>query len=148
MAKTQASKIDVKCNGRTEKAVAASTISPGRCVEMAASGKYAHMASTLAEYNKRGGLVLALGDASLTGKTVADDIAADGVLNVLHPLPGDIVLVEVASGEDISQGDNLVPTITTGLFTEAAGSESRYFLEAVESPGALAADTLVRCRVI
>ena len=148
MAKTVASKIDVKCAGRTDKATAGSTISPGRCVELSADGKWDQMVSALAAYAKRGSMAVALGDASLTGKTIADDIILDGVFNVLFPLPGDIVLLEVASGENIAIGDKLIPTQTTGLFTEAAGTETKFFAEALDGPGALGADTLVRCRVL
>lgn len=137
----------LKGRGHHDEGVAGAAVSPGEAVELQADGKYDPMVSAQAAALKRS-LQIAKEDA-LQGKTTADAYALDDQLFFYSALPGDHVNALVKSGQDISEGDKLVVEGGgSGLFVEAAGTETKFQLEALESPGALAANTLVACRVI
>lgn len=140
--------IVLKAKGHHDEGVADGAITPGMAVELAADGKYDQQTSALAEALK-GELLIAKEDA-LQGKTVDDAYAQDDVLFFYIPLPGDHVNALVKSGEDIDVNDVLVVEGGgSGLFVEAAGTEVKYQLKALEdSGGALAANTLIKCRVL
>lgn len=139
--------IALKIRGHHDEGVAGEAVSPGMAIELQADGKYDQMTSAQAAALKRG-LQIAKEDG-LQGKTIDDDYALDDVLFFFTALPGDHVNALVKSGEDIAIGDKLVVEGGgSGLFVEAAGTETKFQLEAIEAPGALAADTHVKCRVI
>jgi len=140
--------IVLKAKGHHGEGVADATIYPGEAVELASDGRYDPQTSAQAEALK-GELLIAKEDA-LQGKGVGDAYAQDDTLFFYIPLPGDHVQVLVASGEDIDVGDLLVVEGGgSGLFVEAAGTEAKYQLKALEdSGGALAANTLIKCRVL
>lgn len=144
-----ANTIVLKGKGHHGEGVLDTIVSPGMAVEQAADGDWDPPQGTQAETLKKMSFKVAKEDA-LQGKTVDDAYAVGDVLSYYVPLPGDEVQVLVKSGEDIDVGDKLVvEAATSGLFVEAAGTETRYQLEAIEdSGGALAANTLLACRVV
>ena len=87
---------------------------------------------------------------AIQGKTVDDAYAAADVLFFYSPLPGDHIHALVKSGEDIDVGEKLVVEAGgSGYFIASATTETKFQLEALEdSGGALAAATLIRCRVL
>lgn len=135
------------CNHHDE-APADAAISPGEAIEIAADGNADPMVSTQANALK-GGLLFAKEDA-LQGKTVADAYAIGDIVFYYIPVPGDHIHVLVKLGEDIDVGGLLVVEGGgSGLFVAAAGTETKYQLKALEdSGGALAANTLIKCRVL
>jgi len=143
-----ANTIALKCNGPHDEGVCGVAISPGEAVELQADEKYDPMVSAQAAALKRN-LQIAKEDG-LQGKTVDDAYALDDILFFVSPKSGDHINALVKSGEDIDIGDKLVVEGgTSGLFVEAAGTETKFQLEALEdSGGALAANTLLACRVI
>ncbi len=124
-------------------------ILPGEMVELETDGLFDPLQSTQAEACKGiAGLKIATENA-LSGKTVLDAYADGDQLFYFQPNNGDHCLVLVTSGENITIGDVLVPVGGgDGKFVEAAGTETRYFFEALETTGALGADTLVKARCI
>lgn len=140
--------IVLKGNGHHDEGVSDGAITPGMAVEMAADGNYDQQVAAVAVALKQG-LKIATEDA-LQGNLITTAYAATDVLFFYVPLPGDHVHAFVKSGEDIDVGDNLVVEGgTSGLFVEAAGTETKFQLEALEdSGGALAANTHIRCRVL
>lgn len=131
-----------------EEGRADSAITPGMAVELAADGKYDQQSSAQAAALK-GGLKIAKEDA-LRGLTITDAYAQNDVLFFVSVLPGDHILARVKTGQNIAIGDKLVVEGGgSGLFVEAAGTETKFQLEALESTdGALAAAAHVKCRVI
>ena len=122
---------------------------PGMAAELLAAGTYDQQAEAVGEAIKSE-LVLFTEDSLNGGKSV-DDALESGQNGV--PLwicgKGDVVNVLVKNAEDIDVGDYLVVEGGgSGLFVEAAGTESRYQLKAVEGPGSLSGNTLVACRVL
>jgi len=127
-------RIMLKCLGHHDEGVADAAILPGEAVELAADGKYDPQASAQADALK-GGLKIAIEDA-LQGKTVDDAYASADVLFFYSPLSGDVVHALVKTGEDIDVGDNLVVEGGgSGKFVEAAGTETKFQLEALEDSG-------------
>lgn len=142
-------KIDQRIRGHQDEGKAGvATIKPGMAIELQADGKYDPMVTAQAGALKRN-LQIAKHDI-LQGKTVDDAYAVDETVFFFHALPGDLVAVLVKSGEDIDFGEKLcVEGTTSGLFIAAAGTETKFQLESLEdSGGALAADSLMFCRVI
>jgi len=84
------------------------------------------------------------------GKTASNAYASGDVVSYYEPRQGDHLHVLVKSGENIAIADKLIiEGGTSGLFVEAAGTETKFQLEALESSGgALAANTLLLCRVV
>jgi hypothetical protein len=132
------------------KTAAGSAVYPGQAVEMNSSGLYDEPASTAAEYTKKRLMVATEEVNHHEGKTIADVYPASAQIGFYIPLPGDEVNVLVKAAEDIDIGDVLtVEGSGSGLFVEAAGTEAKYAVESMEdSGGALAANALVRCRVL
>lgn len=124
-------------------------VSPGHAIEQAADGDYDLPQGTQAELLKKISFKVAKEDA-LQGKTVDDAYAVGDIVSFYTPLPGDRIQVLVKSGEDIDVGDKLIIEAGgSGLWVEAAGTETRYQAEAIEdSGGALAANKLLSVRVI
>lgn len=131
-----------------EEVVADAAVSPGEAIEIAADGKADPVQSAQAEALK-GSLFIAKEDA-LQGKTVDDAYVQNDILFYYIPVPGDHVNALVKSGEDIDLRDLLVVEGGgSGLFVEAAGTETKYQLQALEdSDGALGANTLIKCVVL
>lgn len=146
---TELNTIVLKGKGHHDEGVAGAAVKPGCAVELQADGKYDEQTTALAA-SLKGGLKLAKEAVLDAGKTIDDAYALDDILFFYTPLPGDHVHVLVKSGEDIDIGDKLVfEGGGSGLFVEAAGSETKFQLEALEdSGGALAANTHLRCRVL
>lgn len=135
-------------NGHHLEGEADAAITPGMAVEMAADGLFDPPQGTQAETLK-GGLFIAKEADLNAGKTITDAYADGDILFYYAPNHGDVVHVFVKALEDIDIGDKLVVEAGgSGLFVEAAGTETKYQLEALEGPGSLAANTHVRCRVI
>lgn len=134
--------------GHHEEGIADAAITPGMAVEMAADGHYDPQTTAQAG-SLKGGLKIATEDA-LQGKTITDAYAATDVLFMYIPVPGDIIHAFVKSAQNIAVGDKLVVEGGgSGLFVEAAGTETKFQLEALESSGgALGANTHIRCRVL
>jgi hypothetical protein len=96
----------------------------------------------------KGGFLVAKEDA-LQGKTVDDAYAAADVGFYYVPLPGDEIQVLTKSGEDIALGDKLViEGGGSGYFVEAAGTETKYQVQALEAKGVLGAHTLIAVKVL
>lgn len=140
--------IVLKGRGNHDEGILDTIASPGMHVQMAADGKYDPSPQTAAELAKRS-LKIVKEDA-LQGKTVNDAYAVADVVFTYTPLSGDHVLLLIKSGQNIAVGDQIVPEGGgTGLFIEAAGTEAKYFAEALDSSGgALGANGLIKCRVI
>lgn len=127
---------------REEAKAAAATIYPGMCI-------YWSAADTVAINNVAGrpvtGLMVAIENA-LTGDAV-DDVYASGARVQFHyPVAGDYFALRVKTSENIAFGDN-ISVDNAGDFVEAESGESVIAI-AMEAPGALTADTLVKCLII
>lgn len=146
---TNVNTIVLKGMGHHDEGVADGAIKPGCAVELAADGKYDEQTAAQAAALKTG-LKIAKEAVLNAGKTVTDAYAAADVLFFYTACPGDHLHVLVKSGEDIDVGDKLVVEGGgSGLFVEAAGTETKFQLEALEdSGGALAANGFIRCRVL
>lgn len=140
--------IVLKGKGHHDEGVLGTAAAPGEAIELQADGDYDRLVSAQAAALK-GGLKIVKEDA-LQGKTVNDAYAAADTVFFYSPLPGDHVQVLVKSGQDIDVGDLLiVEGGSSGLFVEAAGTETKFQIEALEdSGGALAANTLIKGRVL
>lgn len=135
--------------GVDEEGTAGAAITPGMAIELQADGKWDPVVSSQAE---------ALKDSSFTiadknkgeGETVATAYALNDVVYMYHPVKGEVLNVLVKSGENIAVGDRgCVEGGSSGLFVEKAGTETRYQVQFLESSGgALAANTLLRARVL
>lgn len=127
--------------GHHDEGVAGSAISPGMGIEMAADGEFDPIAATQAESLKRNSLWIAKEDM-LQGKTIDDAYAIGDIVFMYKPLPGDKLLLLTKSGANIAVADKVVEEGGgSGLFVEAAGTETRYRAIAKESSGgALAAN--------
>ena len=142
--------IDVKgCLSRREGTVASgNTPTPGAPMQEVPGTPGEYRVYTQVVAGRREAPLLALED-NLLGKTITDAYAAGGRVHMGIPKTGDEVLVFVKSAEDITSGDQLEPESGTGLFVEVSGAaDQNAMFEALESPGALAANTHVLCRFI
>ena len=141
--------IVLKSKGHHDEAVTYEALSPGMAAELFLDTtlKLAKPQGTQAESLKAGFLIVK--EDALQGKTVDDAYASGATGFYYEPIQGDHLQVLVKSGEDIALGDKLVVEAGgSGLWVEAAGTEAKYQLKALEGPGALAANTLVECVVI
>jgi len=146
---TELHTIVLKSRGHHDEGVAGSAILPGEAIRLAATGgKYNVEPLALAVHVLRGGFKIAK-ECALLGKTTADAYALDDVLFFYTPLSGDNVQVLVKTGAELVIGSTLVVEGGgSGLFVKA-GALAAGQLEALEdSGGALAADTLIVCRVL
>ena len=141
--------IVLKGKGHHDEGIVGTAISPGEAIELAADGEYDPQSSAQAAALK-GGLKIAKEAALNAGGTIDDAYAAGDVVFFYTACPGDHVLALVKSGEDIDVGDKLVVEGGgSGLFVEAAGTETKFQLEALEDTGgALGANDHVKCRVL
>ena len=135
-------------NGPYEEGEADAEIYPGEAIVQAADGNFdptpAAQAAALKET-----LFIATEELNLLfGKTARDAYADGDTLSYRPVRAGDVVNILVKTGEDIDVGDALVVEGGgSGLFVEAAGTETKFNFRALEdSGGALAADTLIKCR--
>lgn len=144
-----ANTIVLKGMGHHDEATVFAALSPGMgCnLHLDTTLKLAQEQAAQAEALK-GGLLIAKEDA-LQGKTVDDAYAAADVGFYYIPLPGDHVQVLAKTGEDIALGDKLIiEGGGSGLFVEAAGTETKYQVQALEAAGVLAASTLIAVKVL
>ena len=144
-----ANTIVLKSRGHHDEAVTYEALSPGMAAELYLDTilKLAKPQGTQAESLKTGFLIVK--EDALQGKTVDDAYVAGETGFYYEPIQGDIVQALVKSGENIARGDMLVVEAGgSGLWIEAAGTETKYQLKALEAPGALAANTLVECVVL
>jgi hypothetical protein len=140
--------IVLKGKGHYGEGEANSAISPGMAVAMAADGKFDVPAGTQAETLKESGLSIARED-SLQGNTIDDAYADTDRLFYYECLRGDEVNALVKDGETIAVGDLLVVEAGgSGLFVEAAGTETRYQLKALEALSPSGSNGFVACRVL
>ncbi len=139
----------LKTMGHHEEGEADGAISPGMAVELAADGKFDQVQATQAEALKGvAGLKIATEDA-LQGKTVNDAYAATDRFFFYQPIPGDHVQVLIKDGETIAIGDTLVVEGGgSGLFVEAAGTETHYQFEALEAVSPSGSNGLVAARAL
>ena len=137
-----------KSYGHHDEGILDTAAYPGMHIQLAADGHYDPSSQTAAELIKRPLKILK--EDSLQGKTVNDQYAIGDLGMFYEPLPGDEILAYVKSGENIAVGDMLVQEGGgTGLFIEAAGTESIYRLESqMSTAGALGANGLVKCKVV
>jgi hypothetical protein len=91
------------------------------------------------------GAVRVVKEDSLTGKTVDDAYTSGSIFRFHNCKPGDIVQVLALSGEDIDQGEG-VSANAAGKWIAATISQIAVALE--DTGGALAADTLIRVRIL
>lgn len=138
-------RIALKVCGRHEEVTAGSAVLPGCAINMAADGKWDECSVTAAEYLKSA-FAMAIEDG-LQGKSILDAYADTDPMQIIFPLPGDIVYALVKDGETIVVGDKLIPETVSGLFVEAAGTEARYLLMALEAKTPSGND-FIRCRVL
>lgn len=145
---TNLNRIVLKGHNHYEEGEADSAITPGMAIEQAADGTYDQTQAAQAAALKKG-LKVAIEDA-LQGNTITDAYADGDRVFYYEPNEGDVIHALVKSGEDIDVGDELVVEGGgSGLFVEAAGTETKFQLEALEdSGGALGANTHLRCRVV
>lgn len=140
--------IVLKSKGHHDEGVAGGAITPGMAVRLQAAGTY--LQESLAQASAlKGGLKIAKEDA-LQGKTFTQAYANGDQLFFYSALPGDHIHAFVKTGQNIAVGDLLVVEGGgSGLFVEAAGTETKNQLEALESSGgALGANTHIKCRVL
>jgi hypothetical protein len=142
--------IVLKGRGHHEERVAAGAISPGMVCEVVLDTtlKVNQVQVTKAEYLKTVGLLVAKEDA-LQGNTVDTAYATGDTVFYYTALPGDHIQLLVKSGENITLNDKLVVEGGgSGMLVESGGSETRYQAKALETTGALGANTLVACVVL
>lgn len=149
MADTTKKKIVLKGKGHHDEVTLGAAAYPGEAVELQADGDHDPIASSQTESLKRG-MPYILKEDALQGNTVNTQYGSGDKAFAYQPLPGDHVNVLVKSGEDIDVGDVLIEEAGgSGLFIEAAGTETKYRLAALEdSGGALGSNTLIAARVL
>jgi hypothetical protein len=120
--------------------------SPGMAIELAADGKYDPVASAQAEALKQGIQPVLIEDG-LQGKTVDDAYASGDKAQAYQAVAGDHLQVLVKDGETIAVADKLVVEGGgSGLFVEAAGSETAYQVKALEAVSPSGSNGL--CKVV
>lgn len=135
--------IMLKSNSLREEAKAGeANIYPGQCLEW-------HASDTVYKNNTAGapttGLMIAVENA-LQGDEVSDVYTNGARVQFHYAVPGDYFALLIASSENISFGDKIT-TNNDGDFVEA-GSGDTVCAIALEAPGSLAADTLVKCVIL
>jgi len=120
--------------------------SPGMAIELAADGNYDQVQSAQAEALKQGLQKILIEDA-LQGKTVDDAYAASDKAQAYSAVAGDQLQVLVKDGQTIAIADKLcVEGGGSGLFIEAAGSETAYQVQALEAVSPSGSNGL--CKVV
>jgi hypothetical protein len=118
---------------------------PGTAVALKSNGNYDQIAAALAASLKEPSLWI-LKEDRLQGRYLTTTYNSGDRAFMYKPVRGDHLLLLVVSGQNIAVGDLLVEVAGgSGKFNEAAGTETRFRAKALEAPGALAADTLVKC---
>lgn len=133
--------------GHHDEAIMDTAAYPGMHIQMAADGHYDPSPATAAELVKVRPKVLK--EDSYQGKTVNDQYAIGDVGFYYEPLPGDVLLLLAKTGENWAVGDHVTPEGGgTGFWLKAAGTESRYQAQVLESTGgALGAAALIKCKM-
>ena len=141
-------RIVLKGEGHRDELVAGTAISPGMGITVAADGEVDPCVPAQAAALK-GGLMIAEEDP-LQGSIVTTEYAIGAQVSTYVPVPGDVLQLLVKSGEDIDVADLLIiEGGTSGLFVEAAGTETKFQAESLEDTGgALGANGLVRARIL
>jgi len=141
--------IVLKGKGNYIEKVTDAICSPGMGMELAPDGKVDRLQATLAEAAKGvAGLKIAVEDA-LQGKTVTQAYAVGDVCFMYEPLPGDEVQLLIKDGETIAIGDTILAEGGgSGLFIEAAGTETNYVAEALEALSPSGSNGLVACKIL
>jgi len=130
--------------GHHDEGISDGTPKPGMALELKTNGHYDQVAATQAESLKCGSLRIAKEDR-LQGRNIDTAYASGDPIFMYKPLPGDHLLLLVKTGVNVAVGDKLIEEGGgSGKFVEAAGTEAKYRAKALEAPGALAADTLVK----
>ncbi len=134
--------------GHHDEGVLDTVATPGMHIQVASDGKYDLSPATAAELVKSA--IKIVKEDALQGKTVDDAYAIGDRVFFYTPLPGDMIHCRIKTGIDLVIGDKVTPEGGgTGLFIEAAGTESKYRFEAKESTGgALAAAALIKCEYL
>lgn len=128
--------------GRNEFTINGSDIYPGMCCYLDSNG---HATSIAAAGIAKHGLIIALED-DLKGAEASTIYTDDTQGQFYFARPGDIMALRVATGENIAIGDNISVDVN-GDFCEATTGDNIYAI-ALEAPGALTADTLVKCIIV
>lgn len=139
-------KIVLKGNGHfiEGKLASGQTPKPGQCISLKSDGEYE--AWNGAADGERDEVIVLCENVNLG--QLPTEAYADGARFVAYiPMPGDVLQVLVASGENIAIGDKFIIDDSTGKSIETTGSPEMEPFKALESSGgALAADTLVKVR--
>jgi hypothetical protein len=139
-------KIVLKGSGHYNEGILDTVISCGSAVELSADGNYDAVVSTQAEALKAGIQPIAIEDA-LQGNTVDDAYAIGDKVFTYQAVAGDHLQVLVKDGETIAVADLLVVEGGgSGLFVEAAGTETAYQVKALEAVSPSGANGL--CKVV
>jgi hypothetical protein len=121
---------------------------PGTAIELAADGNYDPVVSAQAEALKQGIQPILIEDG-LQGKTVDDQYSASTKAFFYQPVAGDHIQVLVKDGEAIAVADKLVVEGGgSGLWIEAAGTETAYQVQAIEAVSPSGANGLCAVRVL
>jgi hypothetical protein len=139
-------KIVLKGGGHYDEGTLDAAVSCGSAVELAADGNFDPVQSSQAEALKQGIPLIAIEDA-LQGNTVDDAYASGDIVFTYQPVAGDHLQVLVKDGETIAIADKLVVEGGgSGLFVEAAGTETAYQVKALEAVSPSGANGL--CKVV
>lgn len=136
--------IVLRTRGQHEEAIAEAAILPGQVCEMIAGGTV----QVLGTDNQLGSEKMIAKEDALQGKTITDAYAADDIVSLQILAPGDVVLLLCLTGQDIPDGTKLaINDAGKGVIVDA--SDTQVFGASIEdTDGALAADALVKVRVI
>lgn len=130
-----------------KEAVSGGVIMPGMAIQLQTNGTVLAQSQTQA-LSLKGGLIIAQEDA-LQGKKITDAYASGDRVFYFVAQEGQHILAFVKSGANIAFGDKLVVEGGgSGLFVEAAGTETKEQLMALEAAGVLGANTHVKCEVL
>ena len=122
-------------------------ITPGMAIELQTNGTVLQQTGTQARALTRG-LLIAKEDG-LQGKKITDAYASGDQVFSYRPQEGDHIAAFCKSGINIAFGDVLiVEGAGSGLFVEAADTETKGQLRALETIGVLAANQHVKCEVL
>lgn len=136
----------LKGKGHQEEGIMGTVGTPGMHVTMQADGEWDLSPEAIASLSKVAPVILL--EDSLQGKTKTQAYAIGDLAFLYQPLPGDELNLFVKAGANLVVGDDVVQEGGgTGLWVEAAGTETEFTFEALESTGgALGANAHVKCR--
>jgi hypothetical protein len=132
--------------GHHDEGILSAIAKPGMHIAMGSNGQFAPSAATSAELVKKRPKIVK--EDSYQGKTVNDAYASGDPCFYYEPLPGDVCIVLAKTGENWAVGDDVVMEGGgSGLWIKAAGTESRYTAQVLESTGgALGAAALIKVK--